>query len=181
MSYQGHFQQAPEPKKKKRGLRVFLIILVILLVIVIGAVIAGTIYYNKMMNKMNIIELPEDTYVYTEETELTEATEDPTETTEAETTEATTVETTRPPVSADDIVNILVVGQASRAGEESRMADTTMLVSVNTYDGTVTVFSVLRDSYVKLPDYRVMSAVVQSLLSAMVWATTGAVSPVRWR
>jgi len=64
------------------------------------------------------------------------------------------VETTRPPVSADDIINILLVGQSSRAGEESRMADTTMLVSINTYDGTVTVFSVLRDSYVKLPDYK---------------------------
>jgi len=153
MSYQGRFQQAPEPKKKKRGLRIFLIILAVLLVIVAGAVIAGVVYYNKMMNKMNIIELPEDTYVYTEETELTEATEEDTVPTE-ETTEATTVETTRPPMSADDIVNILVVGQSSRAGEESRMADTTMVVSINTYDGTVTVFSVLRDSYVKLPDYK---------------------------
>jgi LCP family protein required for cell wall assembly len=52
------------------------------------------------------------------------------------------------------IINILVVGQSSRAGEESRMADTTMLVSVNTFDGSITVYSVLRDSYVKLPDYK---------------------------
>jgi LCP family protein required for cell wall assembly len=29
-----------------------------------------------------------------------------------------------------------------------------MLVSINTFDGTVTLFSVLRDSYVKLPDYK---------------------------
>jgi LCP family protein required for cell wall assembly len=29
-----------------------------------------------------------------------------------------------------------------------------MLVSVNTFDGTITVYSVLRDSYVKLPDYK---------------------------
>ena len=157
MSYHGRFEQAKQPKKK-RGKKIFLIILAVLLVLVIGAVSAGAIYYNRMMNKMNIIELPEDTYVYTEETEaVTEAeieTEVTEETAETAVTEVTTVETTRPPVSADDIINILVVGQSSRAGEESRMADTTMLVSINTYDGTVTLFSVLRDSYVKLPDYK---------------------------
>lgn len=159
MGYHGRFEQAKQPKKK-RGKKILLIVLAVILVLVVGAVAAGAIYYNRMMNKMNIIELPEDTYVYTEETEEVSNIIKPEEVTvaeeekEEETTEATTVETTRPPVSADDIINILVVGQSSRAGEESRMADTTMLVSINTYDGTVTLFSVLRDSYVKLPDYK---------------------------
>ena len=156
MSYHGRFEQATQPKQpKKRGKKIFLIVLAVILVLVIGAVAAGAIYYNRMMNKMNIIELPEDTYVYTEETlgpviEIEETEQHAVE----EETEETTVETTRPPVSADDIINILIVGQSSRAGEESRMADTTMLASINTYDGTVTLFSVLRDSYVKLPDYK---------------------------
>ena len=156
MSYHGRFEQAKQPKqpKKKRGKKIFLIVLAVLMVLVIGVVAAGAIYYNRMMNKMNIIELPEDTYVYTEETEAEPGVIEETEASEAAVVEETTVETTRPPVSADDIINILVVGQSSRAGEESRMADTTMLVSVNTYDGTVTLFSVLRDSYVKLPDYK---------------------------
>ena len=161
MSYHGRFEQSKQPKrpKKKRGLRIFLIILAVLLVIVAGAAAAGAIYYNRMMNKMHIVELPEDTYVYTEETQLTEAAAEETEETAAvvvttEATEPTTVETEPPKATAEDIVNILVVGQSSRAGEESRMADTTMVVSVNTFDGTITVFSVLRDSYVKLPDYR---------------------------
>ena len=71
MSYHGRFEQQKQPKqpKKKRGLKIFLIILAVILVIGAGAVAAGAIYYNKMMNKMNIIELPEDTYVYTEEAE----------------------------------------------------------------------------------------------------------------
>ena len=156
MSYHGRFEQAKQPKQpKKRGKKIFLIVLAVILVLVIGAVAAGAIYYNRMMNKMNIIELPEDTYVYTEETlgpviEIEETEQHAVE----EETEETTVETTRPPVSADDIINILIVGQSSRAGEESRMGDTTMLASINTYDGTVTLFSVLRDSYVKLPDYK---------------------------
>ena len=155
MSYHGRFEQQKQPKKK-RGLKVFLIILAVILVIGAGAVAAGAVYYNRIMNKMNIIELPEDTYVYTEETQLTEATEAQVDGAEeiAEATEATTVETEPPKATAEDVVNILVVGQSSRAGEESRMADTTMLVSVNTFDGTITVYSVLRDSYVKLPDYK---------------------------
>ena len=158
MSYHGRFEQQKQPKqpKKKRGLKIFLIILAVILVIGAGVAAAGAVYYNRMMNKMNIIELPEDTYVYTEETQLTEATEaqeDGAEETE-EVTEATTVVTEPPKATAEDVVNILVVGQSSRAGEESRMADTTMLVSVNTFDGTITVYSVLRDSYVKLPDYK---------------------------
>ena len=155
MSYQGRFEQQKQPRKK-RGLKIFLIILAVILVLAAGVVAAGAIYYNRMMNKMNIIELPEDTYVYTEETQLTEETEAVTQQTAATeaATEATTVETEPRKATADDIINILVVGQSSRAGEESRMADTTMLVSINTFDGTVTLFSVLRDSYVKLPDYK---------------------------
>ena len=157
MGYQGHFQQQKQPKKK-RGLKVFLIILAVLLVLGGAAAAAGAVYYNRMMNKMNIIELPEDTYVYTEDTYVTEVTETAVAETEgaaiADTTEATTVVTEPPKATADDIVNILLVGQSSRAGEESRMADTTKLVYFNTFDGTVTLFSVLRDSYVKLPDYK---------------------------
>lgn len=155
MSYHGRFEQNHQPKKK-RGLRIFLIILAVILVIAAGAVTAGAVYYNRMMNKMNIIELPEDTYAYSEPTEVTEAAAvaENTAATTTATTEPTTVVTEPPKATAEDIINVLVVGQSSRAGEESRMADTTMLVSLNTFDGTVTVFSVLRDSYVKLPDYK---------------------------
>ena len=86
MSYQGRFEQQKQPKKK-RGLKIFLIILAVILVIAAGVVTAGAIYYNRMVNKMNIIELPEDTYAYTEETQLTEATLSATEATQVETTE----------------------------------------------------------------------------------------------
>ena len=158
MSYHGHFenqkQQPKQPKKKMhKGLKIFLIVLAVLVVIIAAAAIAGWTYFHNMANKMNIIELPEDTYVYTEETTAPAETMEADETTEA-TTEATTVETTVPPMTADDIINILVVGQSARSGEASQMADTTILVSLNTYTGTVTLSSVLRDSYVKLPDYK---------------------------
>ena len=155
MSYHGRFEQQKQPqntgKKGNKGLKIFLIVLAVLLVLILIAAAVGYWFIQDKLKKMNVITLPEDTYVYTEATD--EYTRPP-ETEEEETVEETTVETTRPPMSADDIINVLVVGQASRAGEEANMADTTMLVSLNTYTKEVTVFSILRDSFVKLPDYK---------------------------
>ena len=157
MSYHGHFENQKQPKQPKKkmhkGLKIFLIVLAVLVVIIAAAAIAGWTYFHNMASKMNIVTLPSDLYNYTEETTEPMENTEAAETTDAA-TEATTVETTVPPMTADDIVNILVVGQAARAGEESHMADTSILVSVNTYTGTVTLFSVLRDTLVKLPAYK---------------------------
>ena len=108
MGYHGRFEQHKQPKKK-RGLKIFLIILAVILVIGGAAAAAVGIYYNRMMNKMNIIELPEDTYVYTEETQLTEATEAQVDAAveTAAATEATTIVTEPPKATAEDVVNIL--------------------------------------------------------------------------
>ena len=161
MSYHGRFEEQKQPKNRKkpqknggRGMKIFLIVLaVVLALILVGFGLVYWFIQNKF-SKMNIVTLPEDTYVYTEATdEYTRPPETEPESTE-ETTVAATEETTRPPMTADDIINILVVGQASRAGEEGHMADTTMLVSINTYTEEVTVFSILRDSLVQLPAYK---------------------------
>ena len=160
MSYHGRFEQQKQPKnsgnqgkKGGKGLKIFLIVLAVVLALILIAAASVYVFIQNKFNKMNIVTLPEDTYVYTEATD--EHTRPPeTEAVQTETTEEATVETTIPPMSADDIINILVVGQAARAGEESNMADTTMLISLNTYTKEVTVFSILRDSFVKLPDYK---------------------------
>ncbi len=152
MSYHGRFEQAKQPKQpgKKKGLKIFLIVIAVILVLLL--IFAGAVYLflQSKLKKMNIIELPKDTYAYTEPTD--EVTRSP-ETGATETTEATT-EATVPKMTADDIVNILFVGQAARAGEEETMADSTMLVSINTYTKEITCMSILRDSFVKLPDYK---------------------------
>lgn len=151
MSYHGRFEQAKQPKQpgKKKGLKIFLIVIAVILVLLLILAGAAYLYLQSKLKKMNIIELPKDTYAYTEPTD--EVTRPPE--TGAETTEATT-EATVPKMSADDIVNILFVGQAARAGEEETMADSTMLVSINTYTKEITCMSILRDSFVKLPDYK---------------------------
>lgn len=152
MSYHGRFEQAKQPKQpgKKKGLKIFLIVIAVILALLLILAGAAYLYLQSKLKKMNIIELPKDTYAYTEPTD--EVTRPP-ETGAAETTEATT-EATVPKMTADDIINILFVGQAARAGEEETMADSTMLISINTYTKEITCMSILRDSFVKLPDYK---------------------------
>ena len=152
MSYHGRFEQAKQPKQpgKKKGLKILLIVIAVILALLLILAGAAYLYLQSKLKKMNIIELPKDTYAYTEPTD--EVTRPP-ETGAAETTEATT-EATVPKMTADDIVNILFVGQAARAGEEETMADSTMLISINTYTKEITCMSILRDSFVKLPDYK---------------------------
>ena len=160
MGYHGRFAQRKQPENRRsrekagNGTKVLLIVLAVLLVLILAGL--GVVYWfiQNKFSKMNIVTLPEDTYAYTQATEeFTRPPETQPVQTE-ETTAETTLETTRPPMSAEDIINILVVGQAARDGESGKMADTTMLVSINTYTEEVTVFSILRDSLVNLPPYK---------------------------
>ena len=149
MSYHGRFEDQKPPKKKmKRGKKALLIVLGVILALIVAAVIAAVSYYKSMLNKVTYVEMP------TRATEVTtEAATEATETAETTVAETTTVETTRPPMKPEDIINVLVVGQSGRAGEEARLADTMILVSLNTYTKEMTLTSFLRDTYVDLPDY----------------------------
>ena len=157
MSYHGRFEEQKSPKPKKKAGKIVLAIVLILVLLVGAAAAWGIHYYIEMMGKMDIVTLDKNLYeTYVPDTfEPLESvqTEPPAVTTET-TEETVPEETTRPPFKAEDIVNILVVGQASRAGEEGHMADSTILVTVNTYDGTVRLSSVLRDTLVSLPSYK---------------------------
>ena len=158
MKYHGRFEEAKQPKPKKKAGKIFLSVFLILVLLVGGAAAWGIWYYNDMFGKMDIVKLDENLYeTYSEETTFPEETQTIPAATQTQTeTTATTVptETTVPPFKAEDIVNILVVGQAGREGEESHIADSTILVTVNTYDGTVRLSSVLRDTLVSLPAYK---------------------------
>ena len=159
MSKGGRYLKKPE-KKGGKGKKIFLIVLAVLLVLLIGAVIAGVVFYNSMLNKLNRAEVIDREYTMSQELEQmmgviesTEATTEPvTEaTTEVATTEGTTEATEPKPA---DILNVLVVGQAAREDEEYHMADTMILVTVNKDTKVVTLTSFLRDTYLKLPDYK---------------------------
>ena len=53
----------------------------------------------------------------------------------------------------DHIVNILLVGQDAREGEERQRSDSMMLVTFNTKSKEITLTSFMRDQYVEIPGY----------------------------
>ena len=153
MGYHGRFEEKM-PKPKNRKWKIFLTVVLVFLLLIGGLALWGIRYYNEMLGKMDIVTLDEDLYeTYIEETEAAQQPQEQSAATE-QTEETQIIETTVPLMKSGDIINILVVGQAYRAGEETHMADTTILVTLNTYDGTVTLSSVLRDAFVSLPAYK---------------------------
>lgn len=138
-------------KRKKSGAVIALTTIAALLLFVIS-VFMGVIVYNQLLKPtMN------STVSATQVTAAVEASETNALTATQQTTvptEETSAPTTLPYVeSGKDIINILIVGQAARDGEESRMADTMILATVNKNTKVLTLTSFLRDTYLKLPDY----------------------------
>ena len=52
-----------------------------------------------------------------------------------------------------NVVNILLIGQDRRPGQGRQRSDSMMIASINKRDKTVTITSILRDSYVQIPGY----------------------------
>lgn len=138
-------KKAPVARKKKK--KVLPVILIVLLVIVAICAGVGIWYYNYLLN---MITRPDDVVVPTGTVAVTEA---PTE------AEETTVGTTSPEetwpviVSDQNITNILLIGQAARAGEEALIADTMILCSINRETKTLTMTSLMRDMCLVWPEY----------------------------
>ena len=159
-------KQKPSPEKKKgKGKKVALIVSLLLVVLLSAAAVGGIMLYNSLINKVNRAEVVDKDYTMNDELQqmmgVMEETEETTlpsiaetvpveETIPAETAPAPTVDSNKKP----DILNVLVVGQSAREGEEYRMADTMILVTINKDTKVVTLTSCLRDTFVKLPDYK---------------------------
>lgn len=137
-------KKAPVAKKKKKVLPIILIAVLLILVICVGA---GVWYYNHLLN---MIVRPDEVTVSTETVMATQ------ETTEAVQTTAgtTSPEDTWPVIVSDEnITNIMLVGQSSREGETSLIADTMILCSINRETKTLTLTSLMRDMRLVWPKY----------------------------
>ena len=143
-SYSG---QGSQHRKKKRNPAVVALTVIAAVLFLLVAGLAGVVFYDSFLKPEPIALASAPTTMET--TAGTLSTEET-----AETTEPTTVPTTLPyKESGKDIINILIVGQAARDGEESRIADTMILATINKNTKVLTLTSFLRDTYVKLPDY----------------------------
>lgn len=143
-------------RKEKRGhvwKKVILTTAAVLGTLFIIATICGVFLYKSVLGKLNQVDVPD--IVYTTPETQTPPLPEVTQATAVQIPEPTTVAATEAHVaSSADYINFLVVGQAARKGETERFSDTMILCTVNTYKKTLTMTSLLRDSFVKMPDYK---------------------------
>ena len=140
------------PAAKKKGGKVLIIILIVLALILAGAIGFGVWYYN---NLLGMLSRP-DSQVSTVPVDLPPETlpTDATITVEGQVIEETVPEDTWPVIESDEnITNILVVGQAARAGESQLIADTMIVFSINRETKTLTMTSLMRDLRLVWPDF----------------------------
>ena len=133
----------PERDQKKT---LWIVVGTVLALVVIAA-IAGTLYWNHMLNLLG--NAAEHTVPTLSQEEL-----DAIVGTEETVPATTTPEDTWPQVVPDqNITNIMLVGQNYREDEPNKLSDTMLLCSINRETNTLTMVSFLRDLYVPLPAY----------------------------
>lgn len=139
-----------EAQKQKKPL--WKILLLVILLVLVAVIIGVVVLYHSVVGKVNQVQVGQIVYT-TAPTEEASDTQPVTAATEAD-TEPTEAPTEAHVKSSADYINFLVVGQAAREGESERFADSAIVVTVNTYEKTLTLTSLLRDSFVKMPDYK---------------------------
>lgn len=138
--------------------RTFLVILCIVLGLLLSLLIAGTVYANYLLNRINrpgdsqqeSISQEQIEDLNKQETVAPDATNAPVikeEDVDWGDQEGSVIET------SDNIVNILLIGQDARPGEGRSRSDSMILVTFNKSTKTITMTSFLRDLYVKIPGY----------------------------
>lgn len=136
---------APQPDKKGKT---WLTVLVILLAVVllVGAIGAGFV-----VSKLNRIQRAQRGDNNLSADDLSGLlVDDPTQ--EPETTATTEPKPTDPDYGkTGKVINVLLIGQDAREGEDSKNADTMILVTVNKETKTITMTSFLRDTLVYIP------------------------------
>ena len=145
MSKGGRFLEQKAPEKGNTWVKVLVIVLAVILVI--GAL--GAWFVVSKMNKIQKAQLAENQL--SEEDLAGLLVEDPTQETETVPTETTEPKPTDPDYGKmGKVINVLLIGQDAREGEESKNSDTVILVTVNKETKKITMTSFLRDSYVTL-------------------------------
>lgn len=128
----------------------------VLCFIILAVLIAGSVYLDSILNKIDRFEEVEETLSQEAVDEILSET-DPEEEISGETVAPEDV--TMPELPAqkiekeDHIVNILLIGQDRREGQGRQRSDAMILCTVNTEEKTLVMTSFLRDLYVKLPEY----------------------------
>lgn len=151
MAKGGKYLSKKPVAKKKKG-KVLPVILIVLAVLLVGGIGAGVWYYNFLLNQLSRPGSSVSTEPVYADVDATIP--EGTVMIEGQVVEETTPEDTWPVIVSDEnISNILLVGQAAREGEESVIADTMILCSINRETKTLTMTSLMRDMRLVWPQF----------------------------
>jgi len=149
---QEEFEKLPEEGQKKKKKSGCLIALIVVLALVLVLLIAAALGMNYIFGRLGRFENPtpgETVGMIADETET-----DPLENVEGlETMDATDVTFETVDVLEGNVVNIMLIGQDRRPGEERARSDSMILVTMNKDKGTIQLTSFMRDLYVQIPGY----------------------------
>lgn len=124
--------------------------------IILALLVAGSVYLDSILNKIDRFDEVQETLSQEALDEILSET-DPEEEISGETLAAE--EVTMPEMPAqkiekeDHIVNILLIGQDRREGQGRQRSDAMILCTINTEEKSLVMTSFLRDLYVKLPEF----------------------------
>ena len=159
MAYQGRYNN--ESGGKAHGGAWKIVLIVVLCVVLLLGLLFGAAYFylESKLDKINKATFEEKDVSGQDLSSLIGNLDESNPTINISETTVPTEAPTEAPTEPDygetgKIVNILLIGQDGREGEEAKLADGIMLFTLNKETRTLTTTSFLRDSYVKLADYR---------------------------
>ena len=143
--------EGEQGKNKKSGCLIFLIVMLSLLLVALIAVAVGM---NYLFGRLGHFENPTPSeggtaVVIPDETET-----DPVENLDGlESVDASDIVFETVDVLEGDVINIMLIGQDRRPGEERARSDSMILVTINQEKNTIQLTSFMRDLYVQIPGY----------------------------
>ena len=136
----------------KPGKRIKTVLIIV--IIVAAAVLIGiAAYVGRLYSKINKVTASEPQVRIPRSEETFEVNTDEPDTIKVEEVEELFDVDSIDMMDADEIKNILLIGQDAREGEERQRSDTMIICSINTHTKKVTLASLMRDMYVPIPGY----------------------------
>ena len=141
-------------KNQNRGKRGCLIFVIVILSLVLAMLIAAAVGVNYFLNRLGHIEdpAPSGETLPRMSDEFDTDTQEGMETLETVQPSDVTFETVD--VLEGDVINIMLIGQDRRPGEERSRSDSMILVTLNPQKNSIQLTSFMRDLYVQIPGYK---------------------------
>ena len=145
---------SPEEIGKKKKRKGCLIVLIVLLSLLLVALITVAVGLNYVLGRLGRFENPvpvDGTYPKMSDEFDVEGNQEGIES--METVDASDITFETVDVLEGEMINIMLIGQDRRPGEERARSDSMILVTLNKEKGTIQLTSFMRDLYVQIPGY----------------------------